>query len=101
MLNYIGSNKLKAKSKRIRKKRLREFTDEGLEKNTGILYSDQVDGGLVPRLVIPSMIRDDIRNYYGSMISHVYNSQNYEFMSKFLMTYFRPDVMVIQQLFGK
>lgn len=66
-----------------------------------ILYQDRTDDLLIPRMVIPRVVKNDIRKYFPRMLANVYNSNDYLFMLSFMQTYYTPDFTLIQQLFGK
>eukprot|EP01031_Cornospumella_fuschlensis_P029289 gene29290-35361_t len=66
----------------------------------GLLYQDSPDGALLPRIVIPRILKTDIRRCYTDMYANVYNSCDWVLAQGFVTRFFRPDNVVIQELFG-
>ncbi len=66
-----------------------------------ILYQDRTDDLLIPRMIIPRVVKNDIRKYFPRMLANVYNANDFQFMANFMQTYYTPDFTLIQQLFGK
>lgn len=56
---------------------------------------------MTPRLIIPHVIKSDARLTYANMVAAVYNSCDFDFMVRFMKTYFRSDFTVMQELSGK
>lgn len=49
----------------------------------------------------PRMLKNDLRRHYPFMFQNVFNSGDYNFMMKFLQTFYRPDVKVILESHGE
>jgi hypothetical protein len=66
-----------------------------------IMYQDRTDDQLIPRMVIPRVVKNDMRKFFPTMLANVYNSNDCDFIGCFMGTYYRPDFTLIQQLFGR
>lgn len=69
--------------------------------NNSILYEDRNDGKLIPRLVVPKVVKNDIRLQYAQMFANVYNACDYNWITAFLQRHFRPDYVIAQELIGE
>ena len=69
-------------------------------KSSWIMYQDRDNLALLPRLVIPRVIRNDIRRFYPHMLANVYNTQQYDYMWNFMERYFRQDYRLCEQTLG-
>lgn len=87
--------------RRRRKGKQQEIVNWFLNTNTSVLYQDRVDGKLVPRMVIPHVMKDDIRLRYPTMITNIYNSCDSALTTNYVNKYYRPDFIAVQQLYGK
>jgi len=65
------------------------------------MYQDRSDDLLVPRMVIPRVVKNDIRRFFPRMVANVYNYNDPDLMASFMQTYYTPDFALVQQLFGK
>ncbi len=50
---------------------------------------------------LPRIPRNDVRRQYAMMFSNVYNSHDWDYMSKFVQTFFHPNVSILFQKYGK
>lgn len=72
---------------------------KGTMKN--VLYQDRTDGKLVPRLVLPHVVKNDIRLLYPSMVANVYNACDLSLTGNFLNRYYSYDFVAVSHVESK
>ncbi len=50
---------------------------------------------------LPRIPRNDVRRQYAMMFSNVYNSHDWNYMSRFVQTFFHPNVSILFQKYSK
>eukprot|EP01031_Cornospumella_fuschlensis_P032422 gene32422-39207_t len=74
------------------RKRTRDTDDKkGIRKNGGVYFNYRKNGRLVPHVILPKILKNDIRRSYPAMFANVYNSCDESLMNKYLHTFYRPD----------
>ena len=50
---------------------------------------------------IPRILKNDLRRQYPIMFSNVYNAANFDYMRKYLESFYNPDFKLILEKYGK
>ncbi|RYG95353.1 hypothetical protein EON65_56105 [archaeon] len=76
------------------RKRIRSGNPDRRElgKNGGVYFNYRKNGRLVPHVILPKILKHDIRRSYPAMFSNIYNSCDADLMNKYLETFYRPDI---------
>eukprot|EP01039_Chlorochromonas_danica_P008238 gene8238-9085_t len=79
------------------KKRNLSDSRASLGPNGGIYFNRRKNGRLIKHVVLPKILKNDIRRDYATIFRNVFNSGNESLMKQYLMQYCRPDSMFRKQ----
>lgn len=65
-----------------------------------VIFQEQANGFITPRIIVSQVIREDARLSYAQMVQAVYNSCDFNFMTRFLKSYFRSDYCGVHNFSG-
>eukprot|EP01039_Chlorochromonas_danica_P008240 gene8240-9087_t len=79
------------------KKRNLSDSRASLGPNGGIYFNRRKNGRLIKHVVLPKILKNDIRRDYATIFHNVFNSGNESLMKQSMMQYCRPDSMFRKQ----
>lgn len=87
MLTIVSDGLDKRKAKRSRVERYpNPFGASG-----GVYFEETEDGRHIPHVILPRIMKTDVRRTYAQMFANVYNSCDNIFMTDYLRTFYRTD----------